>query len=169
MSKVIFLDIDGPMIPYRCRFLTNQTSVMTLFDPVAVSLLNGLCEELDCKIVLHTSWLQIMGSDYTLKHCIAQGLKAEHFHQDACCKEDFNWRYTRVAEWLNRHPEVVDYAIVDDDGYNDDLYSGVPYRESLCLHLVLVNYYEGFLYSTYNNIRKVLNELGFSGTFELSD
>jgi len=152
-AKIIFLDIDGPMIPYRAMFLPGQTRVMTVFDPIAVSFINNLCKEHGWKVVLHSSWIRIMGGEYTLNHCINQGIKAEHFHADAYCDENINWRYTRVAKWLKDHPEVTEYAIVDDEPYQDDIeYSSVAYPDGMSLHMVLVHYYNGFLFSTYNDI-----------------
>ena len=52
-KRVLFLDIDGPMIPYRAKYLPTQTAVMTKFDPIAVAMINDLCKEFeDLKIVL---------------------------------------------------------------------------------------------------------------------
>jgi len=150
-DKIIFLDIDGPMIPYRALFLPGQTTPMELFDPVAVSLLNNLCSSFGWKIVVHSSWIWMLGGDYTINHCVKQGIKPEHFHTESYCKQDINWRYDRVAEWLNRHPEVIDYAIVDDEPFKDSL--NFKYPEGMSLHMVLVNYYVGFTFETYNQIK----------------
>lgn len=140
------------MIPYRCQFLPGQTQIMTLFDLVAVSLLNNLCEEHGFKIVVHSSWVRIMGGKETHKHCISQGLKEEYFHiDDPVTSEEYHWRYSRVAEWLSRHPEVESYVIVDDDPYQADI-NTYPHPEGMALRVVLVDYYDGFLCSTYNEI-----------------
>lgn len=154
VDKIIFLDIDGPMIPYRAMFLPGQTRVMSVFDPIAVSFINNLCEKDGWKVVLHTSWIRIFGGQYTYHHCIEQGINAGNFHADAWCDEDINWRYTRVAKWLQQHPEVTDYAIVDDEPWDYDLepLDGIEYREDQEKHMVLVNYYQGFLFTTYNDI-----------------
>lgn len=158
-NKIIFLDIDGPMIPYRCLVMEGQTGIMTLFDPVAVSLLNHACKEHGYKIVIHSSWVRIMGGNDTLKHCIGQGIKAEHFHEDAFCSEDINWRYTRVAEWLSRHPEVIDYCIIDDDPYQDDLYGVHSHPPDMSLKVILVNYYAGFLFKEYMDVLAMLKDV----------
>lgn len=149
-DKIIFLDIDGPVIPYRAMFLPKQSAPMEVFDPVAVSLLNHLCEENGWKIVLHTSWVQIFGGEYTHKHCINQGIHAGNFHADAWCDENINWRYTRVAKWLNEHPDVTKYAIVDDEPWQEEAMGDYP--TGMQDHLILVNYYQGFMFSTYNDI-----------------
>lgn len=152
-DRIIFLDIDGPMIPYRCLFLPNQTKIMKVFDPVAVGLINNLCEEHDHKIVLHTSWVQIIGGPETLEHCHEQGLKPEHFHQDAFCDEKVNWRYDRVAKWLHEHPGTSRYAIVDDDLFQQGSYKHYP--TGMKGHMVQVNYYTGFLFHEYNEVLRV--------------
>lgn len=157
-SKIIFLDIDGPMIPYRCLLLEGQTRVMTLFDPVAVGMLNHLCKKHGYKIVLHTSWVRIMGGKETLSHCVSQGIKPENFHEDAFCAEHIIWRYDRVAEWLIRHPETENYCILDDEPfqYGDD--GEYKYPESMSLHHILVNYYVGFMFSTYNDVLAMMKD-----------
>lgn len=154
-QKIIFLDIDGPMIPHRALLLPGQTPIMTVFDPVAVSLLNHLCEEYGWRIVIHSAWIKIYGGEFTHKHCISQGIKAEHFHEDAFCNEHIEWRYTRIAEWLNRHPEVKTYAMVDDEPFAFDQYDKTTkYPEGMSLHMVQVNYFNGFLYGTFFDIQE---------------
>lgn len=153
--KIIFLDIDGPMIPHRALLLPGQTPIMTIFDPVAVSLVNHLCEEYGWKLVIHSAWIRIYGGAFTHNHCIEQGLKAEHFHEDAWCSEHIDWRYTRIAEWLKRHPEVTVYAAVDDEPYGLDQYDkSIPHPPGLASNVVLVNYFNGFLYGTFFDIQQ---------------
>lgn len=120
-KKIIFLDIDGVVLPNRADLLPNQTKpILKVFDPCAVSLLNSACHHKRWKIVIHSSWLRYYGGD-TLQHCIDQGIKKGHFHDDHSCDGNIHWRYDRVDEWLSRHPEVTRYYILDDtkpdDGY----------------------------------------------------
>lgn len=153
MTKVIFLDIDGPVIPSRAFALPGQTLPFTEFDPCCVGILNRLCDELGYKIVLHTSWIKprIKGGRGTFDHCVRQGIKMEHFHEDAWCDEYIDWRYTRIHEWLQRHPEVTDYIIFDDEPYNIDR-SGVDHGY-LADHLYLVDYDIGITPDMYIKIR----------------
>lgn len=152
-QKILFLDIDGPMIPYRCLVMPGQTPVWSVFDPVAVSLVNHLCEEHGWKIVLHSSWVRIEGGEKTHQHCVNQGILRDHFHEDAWCKEYIGYRYSRVAEWLSRHPEVSTYVMVDDEPYAPDRFAEFKHPEGMASRLVLVDYYDGFLFSTYNDIK----------------
>ena len=148
-AKILFLDIDGPMIPGRAYMMPNQTKpLVQTFDPCAVGVLNTLCQEKGWRIVIHSSWVRIMGDQETLDHCIAQGLKPQYFHKDAYCDEEINWRYTRVAKWLAQHPEVTKYRILDDEPYaaDIDLYKAVqdyPHPADMEKHLILVDFNDG--------------------------
>lgn len=162
MNKIIFLDIDGPMIPGRAYFLPNQkkaeglegfAGVVTEFDPCAVSILNQVCKERGWKIVIHSSWIRIAGGQTTLDHCVRQGILAENFHEDAICDEEENWRYTRVAKWLKEHPEVTSYVILDDEPYQADVYSEYPHPSKIKRHLMLIDFNEGLLMKHYRSIR----------------
>lgn len=154
-EKILFLDLDGPMIPYRCMFLPGQTVPWSVFDPVAVSMINQLCSEHGWRIVLHTSWVKVFGGQKTKNHCVQQGILAEHFHKDAWTDEHIHWRYTRVAKWLFDHPDVKNYVILDDDEYEDDIYADWKHPEGMAKRLVKINYYTGMMFMDYNNILAV--------------
>lgn len=122
-NRILFLDIDGPLIPHRAYDMPGQTRpYVTKFDPCAVGIINKACRKQGRKIVLHSSWIRtkfmtrddLLGQDVK-EHCIAQGIEAELFHEDAYCDRDTSWRYDRVLLWLNAHPEVRDFVIVDDE------------------------------------------------------
>jgi hypothetical protein len=119
-KKVLFLDIDGVVLPNKAAYLPNQTKPLwKIFDPCAVALLNNICHRSRWKIVIHSSWLRywtVHAEAYNSvkDYCIGQGIKAGHFHDDAECRSDISWRYDRVDEWLSRHPEITRYVILDD-------------------------------------------------------
>jgi hypothetical protein len=145
-ERVIFLDLDGPMIPGRAYQMASQTRpIVKTFDPCAVGMLNELCKFRDYKIVLHSSWIKIFGGEDTYKHCIEQGIKAEFFHKDAWCDERIGWRYTRVAKWLREHPGVEEYFVVDDEPYKADMDEANPHPVDLADHLILVDFNDGLL------------------------
>jgi hypothetical protein len=151
--KIIFLDIDGPMIPGRAYTLAGQTKPFVMkFDPVAVGMLNHWCETRKWKIVVHSSWLRVYGGAKTLAHCISEGLKAEHFHEDPICDEHEHHRYNRIAKWLDKHPEVTHYWILDDDDYAPDRTVDQPciHPKDMKDHLILIDFEEGLLTRTMN-------------------
>lgn len=161
-KRVLFLDIDGPMIPYRAAFLPDQTNVMTKFDPIAVAMINKLCEKRpDLKIVLHTSWVHINGGEETLNHCVDQGIKRENFYEpDPYVNETIMWRYNRIAEWLERHPEVTGYVIIDDTPYEADSVGKYEHPQELNSRIVLIDYNDGITINKYEDIMEVLEEHG---------
>lgn len=79
-NKVLFLDIDGVVLPGRAYNLPNQTRpIVKVFDPCAVSLLNTACKKQGRKIVLHSSWIRtklwtvgVTGPGDVHDHCIEQ-------------------------------------------------------------------------------------------------
>lgn len=155
MTKVLFLDIDGVVLPGRAYMLPNQTKpVVKTFDPCAVSMINEACRKQNRKIVIHSSWIRYFWGDDlegdVHGHCIAQGIDGSLFHEDLYCNRDIHWRYDRVAEWLARHPEVTDFCIVDDEPDPDDRFIG---------HLINTDFDEGI---TMQNFRRILD-----GTFPI--
>lgn len=161
-KRVLFLDIDGPMIPYRAKYLPTQTAVMTKFDPIAVAMINNLCEEFkDLKIVLHTSWVYINGGEETLNHCVQQGINLEYFYEpEPYVKDDIHWRYNRIAEWLKRHPEITGYVVVDDTPYEADFAGEYEHPQELNSRIVLIDYNDGITMRKLEEIWEVINEHG---------
>ena len=142
--KVLFLDLDGPMIPGRAYDMPGQTKPIVMnFDPCAVGLLNRFCGQRGWRIVLHTSWLRIFGEKETYDHCVKQGLDPQYFAKDAWCDGQINWRYSRVAKYLETHPEIDSYAILDDEPYQFDMREGIEHPVGMQAHLVLVDFEDG--------------------------
>ena len=149
MTKVLFLDIDGVMIPGRAYVMKNQTfdQFVTVFDPIAVDMVNAACEKQGRKIVLHSSWIRAKFD--VVGHCVRQGINRKHFHDDPYCDRDMAYRYDRIHDYLVRHPEITDYCILDDE----DLPMGVlPEHEVFKKHLLLTNFDEGISMDIYKRL-----------------
>lgn len=153
MNKVLFLDIDGPMIPGRAYDMAGQTRpFVTIFDPVAVSIINTACEKQNRKIVLHSSWIRtkyierddLCGRDVKA-HCTYQGINPEHFHEDAYCDRDTSWRYDRIDMWLAAHPEVNDFVVLDDEDCDPE------WKHKR--HLLLVGFEDGLLMKHWRKLK----------------
>ncbi len=123
MSKVIFIDVDGPLLPLRALLLPGQARGLVpvppaghrpceQFDPVAVSMLDRLCRRGPAKLVISSSWqaaaippLRLAGFDLVA-----------HLHADPLTGDwDGVPRGHCIAGWLSRHPEVTHYVAFDDD------------------------------------------------------
>lgn len=162
MSKIMFLDLDGPMIPGRSYSGGHDPNDLLMvdtthkFDPIAVQNINDICEKHGWKIVLHTSWVRIAGGQFTYDYCIKQGINSWHFHENAWVDEDESWRFTRIARWLEEHPEVQEYVIIDDTPYSQDIQSGHPHPNDMKNHLMLVSFDDGLLTEHYKKLSEVI-------------
>lgn len=150
MSKIIFLDIDGPVLPGRAYSLPWQTKpIVKAFDPCSVALLNSLCRETGFKVVIHSSWLcawkdGVDGPGSVHDHCINEGILAENFHEDHSCNPDSYYRYGRIDEWLARHPETEDFVVLDDVSPDN----GWPHIDKF----KLIDFDEGITMKVYHEI-----------------
>lgn len=111
-TKILFLDIDGVLNSRRTSVAFNgyphsfDGTDMAKFDHVAIALIQQLCHETDCSIVLSSDWrltntaheaanaLDLPIMDITPNLNVKRGLE--------------------INAWLSDHPEVTTYAIVDD-------------------------------------------------------
>lgn len=128
MKKIVFLDIDGPFIPDKCKFIDHKRTIFSkdinhwcTFDPFAVTFFNELFENnQNLFAVIHTSWRKY----YPENNC--QWI-INHF-QDQGCK--FQWhttphtpiiksatRWEEISSWLNNHKDITnnDYLIIEDE------------------------------------------------------
>ena len=127
IMRIIFLDFDGVIITWRSHFSRsnwNRKKWETL-DLVCVNFLKNLCNMSDgpMRIVVSSSW---RFQQENVMELLNPTRLSEYFHED--------WRTTvysnverkvlvpeslarggEINEWLNRHPEVKDYRILDDD------------------------------------------------------
>jgi hypothetical protein len=114
--KVLFLDIDG-VCNSRSTLQRSQRSGSILGMDGYLSFLVGKIQlDTDCKIVLSSSW----------RHS-PDGLAEVKAHFDLygiTPSSGSGVRGNEIQAWLNEHPEVTRYAIVDDDA--DMLSSQLP-------------------------------------------
>lgn len=102
--KVLFLDVDG-VLNYREWFRIHGREDYPL-DPVCIELVQRIIKETGCKIVLSSTWRNHEGSVQELKKYFEIIDKTPHFS---------SFRGDEIKAWLEKHPEVTKYAILDDD------------------------------------------------------
>ena len=152
--KILFLDIDGVLLPGRAYMLPYQTKpIVKEFDPCAVSMINTVLSDdaVDAKIAIHSSWLRHWteaDGESVRHHMIEQGIEGRHFHDDPECLGSMHWRYDRIDEWLYRHKEIEDFVVLDDEPCSPDW----PRKD----HLILTDFDEGI---TMNNYRELFRRL----------
>lgn len=124
--KIIFLDIDGVLnseeffvertqdcryhdykrAGYSARLARQMCSV----DSVAISKLNNLITQTGASIVVSSTW---RADDPELQELFAAvGIPA---YIDITPYHTTRHRGTEIQQWLDKHPEVDNYVILDDD------------------------------------------------------
>lgn len=124
--KVIFLDIDGVlnvMFPGRDNY-------GRLFHPEFVDNLRWIIDETGAKIVMSSTW-RFAGLEKMKQMWIDRNLPGELIDITIDCVQlvddgraefyDLVERGHEIQQWLDEHPEVENYVILDDD--NDFLTS----------------------------------------------
>lgn len=121
VTKVIFLDIDGPMIPATVFLYDKMASWGRRFPPTTIAVVKTLCERTGAKIVFNTTHNQpIPGIDDIHMAISKAGVDGEHFHEDRHTLYPQIDRALAVKEWLSRHPEVTNWVALDDVHFTDD-------------------------------------------------
>jgi len=148
------------MIPDRVCFLPTQTTLMSVFDPVAVSLLNQVIEKTGCKIVISSTW-----GHKGLKVCSDllrdNGIDPKHLHSDWITPRKMSSdRTTEISWWLKKHPETIHWAALDDAPLDFS-------REERRAHYVRVTAEDGLLWRHYRRLIELLSNSkvkeGFNG------
>lgn len=114
--KVIFLDIDGVLNNNR---LVREGGMYTINSDM-IAILKKIVDVVDADIVLSSTWRIEEDNRKRVRAALA-----EHGLDYIDCTIDLNnvdrsWskrvkRVEEIKEWLGRHPEVTDFAIIDDD------------------------------------------------------
>lgn len=117
--KILFLDIDGVINSERTRVaLGGYPSDFTpaergKFDHVAIALIARLCRITGARIVLSSAWRNLFSVD----ECATE-LALPIIDQTPVLGADVYkngvQRGDEIQAWLDQHPEVTHYAIVDD-------------------------------------------------------
>lgn len=114
-KAVIFVDVDGPMIPVRAMYLPTQTSISSAFDPCAASMLLKLVDQTNASIVI-SSVRRKDGYERCVELFESNGIPSSLFHEDwRTSPESGRTRSAEIADWLQRHPEVEQWVALDDE------------------------------------------------------
>jgi hypothetical protein len=148
-EKVIFLDFDGPMSSHRMALAEGQFNG---FDPVSARVLSHICQVSGAKIVCVSvrTWFGSRDSFLETKKLFAEsGLDPAHMHVDWSARDRRSHsRLQHIKTFLAEHPEITHYAIIDDEGENEE------YLTHPCL--IHVRHENGIMYEDFQKIAELL-------------
>lgn len=167
-NRIIFLDIDGPMIPSYCwlwPLLPVNPSFGRNFSPLCVAIINELCDNIGAEIVFNSSHNPVEQSricqttiiegaiikkevsiaENLKEAAIRNGIPETNIHKDWKTTYGSGWgskisRKLAINTWLTDHPEVDKYVAFDDVDFTAE--------EN---NLVLVDYDVGLTLREYNS------------------
>lgn len=103
--KVLFLDIDGVV---NCSSTRQRHRGMIGIDPLLAFRVGKIVLDTECTVVLSSSWRNWPEGVDEVRHQVY-----EIYDVTPNLKSGF--RGDEVKAWLDKHPEVERYAILDDD------------------------------------------------------
>lgn len=129
-ERIIFLDYDGVIN-------IDPKNFNGYFDnPEAIRFLNKLCKDFDFEIVVTSSWRQ--HPEY--KNFLYDSGLHKEIHIIGGTDISNQGREFEIKNYLNDHPEIEEYLIIDD--------AFLP--GELCRHLVQTTFTKGFNENKYN-------------------
>jgi len=162
--KILFLDIDGVLnskryyqsdewknISVKINNGEQKYSPHFLIDKKSIEVLNNLIKSMpDLSIIISSTWKRYGRYEQTKKYLVQNGFRFESQIID-CTPELNSLKYCRGDEiqlWLNKHLDVSNYCIVDDD--NDMLSTQLE-------NFVQVNSEVGLTEEDCEKIKRILN------------
>lgn len=125
MSSVLFLDIDGVLLPfgsYNDWYLAEATGHPGMFMTVTAQRCVGtanikkFCDDNDAKIVLISTWRYIFQANDLLTFLIGAGLES-YLHEDWIAVQPTVFRCSKLHDincWIADHQETRNWWIIDD-------------------------------------------------------
>lgn len=106
--KILFLDVDG--------VLNNAASAAEGIDLIAekVLLVARICEETGASIVISSTWRKLYSLDVLSEMLRRVGLRSTPVI-DVTPEFHNGHRGEEIQHWLDEHPDVTDFVIIDDD------------------------------------------------------
>lgn len=110
--KVLFLDIDG--VCNSAEWVKRGNNPWHGTDPELVKLVRRIIKETKCDVVLSSTWRLYPEARAVVKRDVCHFMDVTKDMQGGA-KWGVVERGHEVQEWLDRHPAVEQYAILDDN------------------------------------------------------
>jgi len=134
--KVIFLDFDGVLNSEK--YVRNSSEYGVVIDPTRMRLLKQIIDETGANIVLSTSWREHWETNSF--ECNDTGKQINAIFDEYGLKISDKTpklhlrREQEIQEWLNEHPEVENYVVLDDMFLGAEFLEGHFVKTSNCFN-----------------------------------
>ena len=154
MTNIIFLDIDGPLLPAKAYFHPkNKKTPWSFWDPFAIAMIEELRGDIDGRYVISSTWA-IKGYERMKEILDEQGISTEFLHEDwATPRKMSSSRATEIEWWLDNHPEINKWIAIDDGVWNSSFEDEILQNG----RVIEVDFDEGF---SMKNYREALDFFG---------
>lgn len=140
--RVLFLDVDGVLNSERW-FAQEMRGNLLELDPAAVGMVQAIVHATGAEIVLSSTWRLVPD--------LRQQIQAVLPHTERTPRGSaFDRRSQEIRAWLDAHPDVTAFAILDDDA--DAGYDGLD------AHFVQTDPKEGIRSADVVRVVKLLQE-----------
>lgn len=150
--KILFLDIDG--VCNSAAWAKAGNDIWHGIDPAAAEMVRRIIKETGCKVVLSSTWRLYPEAKAVVRRKVCDFIDCTIDMQRGG-KWGITDRGHEVQEWLDRHPAVTEYAILDDNsdflpnqwlfkttwenGLNEDIAQAVIHHLNAKDNIVLTN------------------------------
>lgn len=119
--RVIFLDIDGCL---NCQTTTQRDRGYIGIDPYKAAMFSSMVERVNAKVVLSSTWRLNEHSRMEVRQRVCDFIDvtphmpisySEVEKRGLSSAVELRERGYEIKTWLDAHPEVTSYAIIDDD------------------------------------------------------
>lgn len=120
MSNIIFLDIDGPLLPGKLHLMKQNRAPRKdnppVFDNFAVIAFNLWAKYSNAKVVFSTNWSLQFSNDELKNIMSINGLMLEYHDEVTTPKRFSSSRHSEILSWLEDNAVAGDtFIAVDDD------------------------------------------------------
>lgn len=145
IERIIFQDVDGPLIPLRMYFggtrPFDKSTGSFIYDPIAVGMLVSLCQKFNAAVVFNTAHNE--NTDEIMMHQARYNHLASVMHPTAPCTDFIRKTHDRfgaIDDWLKLHPEIppTQWVVIDDMPVHKTRQVKVDYT----MGMTLANYQE---------------------------
>lgn len=106
--KILFLDIDGVLNSRETLKCGTRSGSIMGIDPYMRILLDRIVQATDAKVVISSSWRLVPKWLQEIRDVGIEFISRTPYLESKKRGEE-------IQQWLDEHPEVENYAILDDD------------------------------------------------------